>query len=100
MPPARLALPFPASETILTVVVPMDYCSTLTSQRFQSEVSETMNDRLSESKDYSPTDSRANLFYFLQRMSNMAQEGRDCGVQSPISVEQMKSGQDQNSIVL
>jgi hypothetical protein len=59
-----------------------------------------MNDRLSESNHQSPTDSRANLFYFLQRMSNMAQEGRDCGVQFPVSAEQMKSGQGQNSIVL
>lgn len=59
-----------------------------------------MNDRLSAAKDFSPIDSRANLFYFLQRMSSMAQVGRECGVQSPISVEQIKSGQGQNSIAL
>lgn len=59
-----------------------------------------MNDRLSESKDHLPVDSRANLFYFLQRMSNMAHEDRDCGGKSPFSIEQTKSGQSQNSIVL
>ena len=60
-----------------------------------------MKDRLSESKDYSQPDSRANLFYFLQRMSSMAEARRhESGLDSPISAEQIKLGQSQDRIAL
>lgn len=60
-----------------------------------------MNDRLTESKDHSPTDSRANLFYFLQRMFNMAEANcREADVDSPISAEQTKLGHTQDGISL
>lgn len=54
-----------------------------------------MNDRLSTAKDFSPIDSRANLFYFLRIMSGTSQiGGLQVGVDSVISSNQVAMRQN------
>ena len=60
-----------------------------------------MNDRLNAAKDFSPVDSRANLFYFLRSMSGTSQIGSlKIGVDSVISSNQVAMRENQDRLAL
>jgi hypothetical protein len=58
-----------------------------------------MSERLNESKDQPPVDPRANLFYFLQKLSGLAKASDPkSGVDAAISGEQIESYQRQKGM--
>ena len=60
-----------------------------------------MNDRINESKDPPPVDSRANLFYLLQKLSGLTEAtGPESGMASAVSDEQIELYKRQNGNVL
>ena len=60
-----------------------------------------MNDRINESKDLPPVDSRANLFFLLQKLSGLAEaRGPESAMASAISDEQVEMYKRQSGIVL
>ena len=60
-----------------------------------------MNERQSEAKDFSPLDSRANLFYFLRITSGLvASCGRKAVVDSALSDRPIEVGQKPNRLAL
>jgi hypothetical protein len=63
------------------------------------EVPDIMNERLNQSKEQPPLDPRANLFYFLQKMSGLVKaSGCESVANAAISGEQIESYQRQTGM--